>query len=197
MTVSISKSKICSETSNDPRKHAVIPRGEALLPVYQAGASVSCSSFSGVRLAFSWGRNFLGLFLVKTPLQIKMLATLSNENRILTISRSLELPADNLCETAKQLNIKISRGGLSEALNGKKPLDHNVAERLLRLLDEMSQLQQAVCVAAGCSSIGINWARVDAVTTALIARRLAAIAEEQSDNRFEQIAKSATQSVVK
>ena len=62
------------------------------------------------------------------------------------------------------------------------------AERMLEVLQEMRELQTAV------GDAPIDWSRVDKVLTALVMRR---IAKFENDERMNDIARSAAQSVVK
>lgn len=123
---------------------------------------------------------------------IQMPATFSNESRIAAGLQTFGCSANEFCDLAKQRGIQISRGALSEAFNGKRVLDQNIAEKLLDLLDEMAGLQNAVTAAASKIPLVIDWSETERITTALVLRRLAAI---DSDQTFTEIANRATAAV--
>jgi hypothetical protein len=148
-----------------------------------------------MRLAFTLldaGRylfqNFYGRFFFKP-----MLATLSPENLISTWLRANDCAGDSLVEIAKQVGVRVSRGGLSLALNGKKALDAPVAEKLLQLIDELSCLQDAVAEAMVLPAIHVDWTKTETISTAVTARRLKDLSED--DERFVQFADSLTKLV--
>jgi hypothetical protein len=117
-------------------------------------------------------------------------ATFSAENRILMGLKLFDCAADSFVEIAKQLNVRISRGGFSEMVNGKKTFDNSTAEQLLQVLERMGDLQDAV------GEVPIDWSRVERVVVAMVVRRIAQIATELRDSRFDESAEAATKSVV-
>lgn len=89
------------------------------------------------------------------------LATYSNENRILGAMQTLGLTADHLAA----LDGNISPSRLSAAFRGVRDLETSQAERLLRLLAELSDL------AASVRPVPIAWRDVTAIKTLLGAKR--------------------------
>lgn len=118
-------------------------------------------------------------------------ATFSAKNRILMGLKLFDCAADSFVEIAKQLNVRVSRGGFSEAVNGKKQFDQSIAEQLLLVLERMRELQDAVGVAP------INWSRTESVITAMVANRVESAHEElgMEDPRFDESVKQITRSV--
>jgi len=117
------------------------------------------------------------------------LASLSTENRIASGLRLFDCAAGNFVLIAKQLGTSISAGGLSEALNGKRPLDNSIAERLLDVLSRMADLQNAV-------DVPVDWSQTERIVTALTIRRIAQIAAVMKDHSLHAAADTATKSVV-
>ena len=117
------------------------------------------------------------------------LASLSAENRIAAGLRMFGCAAGNFVLIAKQLGTPISAGGLSEALNGKRPLDNSIAERLLEVLSRMADLQNAV-------DVPVDWSKTERIVTALTIRRIAQIAAVMKDHSLHAAADTATKSVV-
>jgi hypothetical protein len=89
------------------------------------------------------------------------IATYSHENRILTGMQSLGLTADHLAT----LDGSISPSRLSAAFRGVKDLETPTAERLLRLLGELSELATAL------APVPISWRDIAAIKTLLAAKR--------------------------
>jgi hypothetical protein len=104
--------------------------------------------------------------------EIFMPATLSNEGRILTALRDLELPARNFVDAAKSLNISISHGRLSEALNDKTHLDDETGTKLVELLSELKSVREKF------KDVPINWAATERSSTLVILERVCRISNE-------------------
>ena len=101
-----------------------------------------------------------------------MPAAYSNEGRILTSLRDLELPARNFVDIAKSLNIQISHGRLSEALNDKIRLDDSTGVALLELVGELKAVGEKF------PDIPINWGRTEKIATLVILERVTRICAE-------------------
>jgi hypothetical protein len=89
------------------------------------------------------------------------LATYSNENRILGAMQTLGITADHLAA----LDGNISPSRLSAAFRGVRDLETPQAERLLRLLAELSAL------AASVYPVPISWRDREAIKTLIEAKR--------------------------
>jgi hypothetical protein len=109
--------------------------------------------------------------------ELFMAATFSSENRIETGLRMFRCSGRNLVEIAKSLGVKISHGGFSEQI--KNSFDRDTAELLLGILERMRDLQEAV------GDAPVDWAQTERVTRALTIRRIAQIAAEDGDHRFD------------
>ena len=90
------------------------------------------------------------------------------EGTIQTRMRELNCADDHLVSIAQLLGVKISKGMFSGAMLGKRPLDHDMGQALLDVLQRMAILQSAV-------RVPINWRRSVEVTDAMIAREIAQI----------------------
>lgn len=101
-----------------------------------------------------------------------MPATLSNEGRIMTALCDLELPARNFVDLAKSLNISISHGRFSEALNDKARLDDETGTALIELLSELSAVREKF------RDIPINWGATERIATLVILERVTRICAE-------------------
>src|SRR6266404_2316708 len=66
-----------------------------------------------------------------------MPALLSPEGQIETALRELDCSGRNFVEVCKELNVQVSHGKLSEALNGKSQFDEQTARRLLEVANEL------------------------------------------------------------
>jgi hypothetical protein len=107
-----------------------------------------------------------------------MLTMHSNEAKIERTLKQLGCAAQNFCKIA---GVGLTR--FLQALNavpGKHLSDHQAAH-LLEALGEMYELQLDVDAITG-THIPINFARLDAVVTALTIRRVAKIAEQENDH---------------
>jgi hypothetical protein len=106
-----------------------------------------------------------------------MPTALSNEGRILTSLRELDLPARNFVDLAKSLNVSISHGRLSEALNDKTCLDDATGTKLIELLSELKT------VSGRFEDVPINWAATERVATLVVVTRVqrAALELNQQD----------------
>jgi predicted TIM-barrel fold metal-dependent hydrolase len=113
-----------------------------------------------------------------------MLAGLSPEAKIKNELRELYCAESNFAK----ISGVVGKTRLAEGLAGQKDFDRHDAERMLEVLQEMRELQTAV------GDAPIDWSRVDKVLTALVMRR---IAQFENDERMNDIAKSAAQSMVK
>ena len=101
-----------------------------------------------------------------------MPATYSNEGRIMTALRELDIPARNFVDLAKSLNIQISHGRLSEALNDKTRLDDETGAKLVELLSELKSVRERF------KDVPINWAATERIATLVILDRVTRICTE-------------------
>jgi hypothetical protein len=99
-----------------------------------------------------------------------MVATFSPEGRIVTGLRLL-CSHRSFVEIARALGVQISHGPFNEAVNGKKPLEREVGERLLEILSRMQELQNEV-------GLPLNWSKTEEIAMALTIRLTAQIARE-------------------
>jgi hypothetical protein len=106
-----------------------------------------------------------------------MPATFSNEGRILTALHELDIPARNFVDIAKSLNVQISHGRLSEALNDKTRLDDATGTKLVELLSELK------IVHGRFKDVPINWAATEKLATLVVLTRVqrAALELNQQD----------------
>jgi hypothetical protein len=121
--------------------------------------------------------------------EVVMPAALSPEARV---PKGLELfrcSGNAFVKIAKELGVRIAQGPFSEVLNQKRSFDAGVGERLLEILDRMTNLQNAIGEAP------IDWTQTDRVVNALTIRRIAQIAAESKDTRLDLAADTATKSV--
>src|SRR5580692_10472418 len=119
-------------------------------------------------------------------------ATFSPENRI---ERGLEFfrcSGRSFAQISQILGVNVTQSGFAEGL--KKGFDQATAERLLSILNEMSGLQDALNSAANNTRINIDWGRTETITTALTARRLVGLDDDQ---RLTQFADRMTKAVMK
>lgn len=120
-----------------------------------------------------------------------LLATHSNEARIVHTLKQLGCAAQNFCRIA---GVGLTR--FLQALNavpGKHFADQQAAH-LLEVLGEMYELQLDVD-AITKTHVPINFARVERVLTALAIRRVAKIMAEENDHTLDSQALGATKSL--
>jgi hypothetical protein len=131
-------------------------------------------------------------------------ASLSPESRIDLGLRQLDCSARNFVAIAKMLGSSISDTGLSWAMTDKKPLDREIGEKLLEILDRMRELQQSIYSATDASGnkigfVAVNWSKSERIADALTARQLAMIARDQGldpDKQFQVLADNATKQTI-
>lgn len=116
-----------------------------------------------------------------------MQASLSLENRIQTGLLHFKCAASSFVEISKRLGVQISSGFLSEAFAGKRTIDNLTGEKLMAILDRMSDLESAV------APVPVAWERVDRVTDSLALRLVAKFA---NDTSVDQAAQFATQRII-
>jgi hypothetical protein len=118
-----------------------------------------------------------------------MPATFSPEAQIDIALRDLDCSGRSFVDIARAAGVQIAHGPFSEALNGKKAFERNVADRLTRLVVEMKQLQRDV------PEVPIAWTNHVRIANALTVRRLQRAAVELDDHRFDGLAEEATKSL--
>jgi hypothetical protein len=101
-----------------------------------------------------------------------MQATYSNEGRIITTLRELDIPARNFVDIAKSLNLQISHGRFSEALNAKSRLDDATGTKLVELLGELKALHQRF------PDVPLNWAATERIATLVVLARVQQLSAE-------------------
>jgi len=113
-------------------------------------------------------------------------SSLSPEGQLDSGLHGLNCPAGSFVEICKQLGIKVSVGGFSEAMSGKRPFDREILNRLLEVLSRMNLLQSSI-------DVPIARARTKEVADALTSRLILQVATEQhvSDNRIDQATSAA------
>jgi len=119
-----------------------------------------------------------------------MPAALSPEGKIEAGLRELNWGGRPFVDTAKFLGVKISHGGFSQALSGKKTFDRETADRLLDILERARQLQHEV------GDVPIDFAASKKIAWVLTVRFVAEIDKELNhSNDLDETAQRATQSV--
>ena len=101
-----------------------------------------------------------------------MPAAYSNEGRIITALRELDIPARNFVDLAKSLNVQISHGRFSEALNDKTRLDDATGTELLELLGELKALRETF------RDVPIAWGMTERIVTLVILERVKRLSAE-------------------
>lgn len=114
-----------------------------------------------------------------------MLATFSPEQRINEALKNLGCVPSNFAHLASGI---LGKTRLHEGLAGRGLFEPADAERLLALLGEMAELQQALDENTVTSPhhVPIDWSRVGAIEHMLVIRRVARIAAELdgSENEY-------------
>lgn len=85
----------------------------------------------------------------------------------------------------------LSAGLLNEAINGRRSLDQNIAEKIFSLLSQMDSLQKAVNDVF-TTPVSVDWGRTQEISTALTLRMLAQVDQGQ---QFVELADQATKAV--
>jgi hypothetical protein len=101
-----------------------------------------------------------------------MPALLSPEGQIETMMRELDCSGRNFVEVCKELNVQVSHGKFSEALNGKSQFDEQTARRLLEVANELRDLR------TGFPDVPIDWSRWNRVAVLVVLARINKAAAE-------------------
>lgn len=129
-----------------------------------------------------------------------MATALSVEGRLESGRREIGCDSARVfIELAKALGVKISHGGYSEAINGKKALDRETGQKLFDVLERMRELQNAVnsAIDPDGNRVGfviVDWSRTEKVADALAYRLLRRIAGDQIEG-LREAADTATKAV--
>lgn len=101
-----------------------------------------------------------------------MPALLSPEGQIETTLRELDCSGRNFVEVCKELNVQVSHGKLSEALNGKSQFDEQTARRLLEVANELRALRD------GNPDFPLDWSRWNRIAVLVVLARINKAAAE-------------------
>lgn len=114
-----------------------------------------------------------------------MLATLSPEGRIQAGLTRFRCSQHSFRQLAENLGARVAVGPFSEAMNGKRVLDQDVANRLLNILARMDSLENSV-------GAPVDFSRTAEVANILTRRMLAEVGD---DYRLDELAQQATDSM--